>query len=65
MKRAVRLGAWMLGIAAFGYFAIGGLLYLAPIGLDWAAFPLGGSIERNCFAAWVMRAATQSPSCSG
>ena len=46
MKTAVRLGAWMLGIAAFGYFAIGGLLYLLPIGLDWAAFPLGGLIEK-------------------
>ena len=46
MKKAARVGAWVIGIAAFGYFAIGGLLYLAPIGLDWNAFPLGGLIEK-------------------
>ncbi len=47
MQKAMKLGAWVLGIAAFGYFAIGRLLYLAPIGLDWRAFPLGGLIEKS------------------
>ena len=45
MGRWARLAAWTLGIAAFGYLAIGKLLDLAPIGLDWTAFPLGGFIQ--------------------
>lgn len=45
MGRAAKLALWTLGIAAFGFFVAGGLLYALPIGLDWRAFPLGGAIE--------------------
>ena len=45
MSRFAHLAAWTLGIAAFGFFVIGGLLYSLPVGLDWSAYPLGGLIE--------------------
>ena len=45
MNRLARLALWSIGVAAFGYFALGSLLYRLPIGLDWRAFPFGGAIE--------------------
>ncbi len=46
MSRTLRLSGWILGIAAFGFFVVGGILYSLPIGLDWTAYPLGGVIEK-------------------
>jgi hypothetical protein len=46
MNRLVKLGLWVLGIAAFGYFYAGPLIYGALIGPDWRAYPLGGFIEK-------------------
>jgi predicted aldo/keto reductase-like oxidoreductase len=43
-----RTSLWIvgfLGVLAFGYFVLGGLLHALPIGLDWTAFPAGGVIE--------------------
>jgi uncharacterized protein len=44
--RAARVGLWAVGILAFGYFALGPLLYSLFIGLDWAAYPAGPLIEK-------------------
>lgn len=46
MNKAAKLGVWVLGIAAFGYFYAGRLIYGALIGPDWRAYPLGGFIEK-------------------
>jgi len=43
--RLLRLGLWMLGILAFGYFALGPILYGLFIGFDWTAYPGGRAIE--------------------
>jgi len=43
--RSLRLGLWMLGILAFGYFALGPILYGLFIGFDWTAYPGGPAIE--------------------
>ncbi len=45
-RKSLELSAWILGIAAFGYFVVGGFLDLLPVGLDWTAFPLGAQIEK-------------------
>jgi len=44
--RARRAGLWAAGILAFGYFALGPILYSLFIGLDWAAYPGGPAIEK-------------------
>ena len=46
MTKLAKLALWTLGIAAFGYFYVGQLIYGALIGPDWRAYPLGGAIER-------------------
>jgi hypothetical protein len=42
MNELAKLGLWTLGLAAFGYFYAGQLVYGALIGPDWRAYPLGG-----------------------
>jgi hypothetical protein len=44
-SRSIRLGLWVLGILAFGYFALGPILYGLVIGYDWTAYPGGSAIE--------------------
>jgi predicted aldo/keto reductase-like oxidoreductase len=36
---------WALGVLAFGYFALGPILYGLVIGYDWTAYPGGSAIE--------------------
>jgi uncharacterized protein len=45
-SRPLRASLWALGILAFGYFALGPILYSLFIGLDWTAYPGGVLIER-------------------
>ena len=45
-SRAARVGLWAFGVLAFGYFALGPILYSLFIGLDWAAYPAGPLIEK-------------------
>ncbi len=45
MIRFARFAAWCLGVAAFGFFVLGGFAYELFIGLDWSAYPLGNGIH--------------------
>ena len=45
-SRWQRVGLWAIGILAFGYFALGPILYSLFIGLDWNAYPGGAAIEK-------------------
>ncbi len=45
MNRSLRIVAWILGIALFGFFALGGFAYELVIGLDWTAYPFGRQIQ--------------------
>lgn len=41
----VRHVGWIAGIAAFGFFGLGGFAYELFIGLDWTAYPFGAQIH--------------------